>query len=252
MTQIAMASVLITGSNRGIGLEFCKQLLSHSNPPVVIATCRNPDAAQDLQALAQNNSNLHILKLDVVDFNSYETFASKVKNIVGEKGLNVLINNAGISRGKKESLSEMNVKDMTDIYVTNTVAPVMMIKTLRPLLKQAADANKDFPMGWSRSAVINISSGLGSVSNNTFGGFLEYRESKAALNMAERSLALELGPEGILILNIHPGWVQTDMGTSAADLTVKDSVGSMLKVLYGLKPEQHGTFVQWEGKVLPW
>ncbi|KAE8745905.1 hypothetical protein FOCC_FOCC007423 [Frankliniella occidentalis] len=163
-----------------------------------------------------------------------------------------MINNAGINRGKKDSLSLVNAQDMIDVYRTNTVAPILLIKALRPLLKKAAEVNKSSPMGWSRAAIIDISSGLGSVSNNDFGGWFEYRESKAALNMAARSVASELGPENILVLSVHPGWVQTDMGTSAADLKVEDSVRSMLNVFYNLKPENHNTFVQWEGKTLPW
>ncbi|KAK3925619.1 C-factor [Frankliniella fusca] len=248
-----MSSILITGSSRGIGLEFVKQLLGHANPPaILIATCRNPDKATELQALAKNNANLHILKLDVLDFDSYDSVVNKTRDIVGNKGLNVLINNAGIHRGMKNSLSLVTAKDLTDVYLTNTAAPILLIKAMRPLLKQAADVNNSAPMGLSRAAIINISSQLGSLTNNNNGGWYEYRESKAALNMAARSLSVELGPEGILVLSVHPGWVQTDMGTSAADLKVHDSVQNMLNVFYNLKPENHGTFVQWDGKPLPW
>ncbi|XP_052130469.1 C-factor [Frankliniella occidentalis] len=248
-----MSSVFITGSNRGIGLEIVKQLLAHANPPATLfATCRNPDSATELQALAKKYSNLKIMKLDVLDFDSYEGVAKTISEIVGNKGLNVLINNAGIIRGRKGSLSLVNAQDMIDVYCTNTVAPILLIKALRPLLKQAAEVNKSSPVGWSRAAIINISSGLGSVSSNDFGGMFEYRESKAALNMAARSTAFELGPENIVVLSVNPGWVQTDMGTRAADLKVEDSVRSMLNLFYNLKPENHNTFVQWEGKTLPW
>lgn len=248
-----MSSVFITGCNRGLGLEFVKELLAHSNPPsVLIATCRNPEAADSLQSLARTHSNLHILKLDILDFDSYEAIAQKTRDLVGDRGLNVLINNAGIMRGLKNEMSQMNVKDLTDIYLTNTVAPIMLLKALRPLLKQAAERNQSSPMGWSRAAVVNITSILGSLASNTTGGYLEYRESKAALNMAARSWALELAPENILVFSIHPGWVQTDMGGKEALLTVEQSVSNMLRVLYGLKPEHHGTFAQYDGKELPW
>ncbi|XP_052130078.1 C-factor-like [Frankliniella occidentalis] len=254
-----MSSVFITGSNRGIGLEIVKQLLAHANPPAILfATCRNPDSATELQAIAKNHSNLKIIKFDVLDCESYEGVSNKVREIVGNKGLNVLINNAGVMLDRIDKLSSVNAQHMIDVYRTNTVAPILLIKALRPLLKQAAEVNKSSPMGWSRAAIINISSGLGSVSNNdsvsnsTFGGVYAYRESKAALNMASRSIAFELGPENILVLSLHPGWVQTDMGTSAADLKTEDSVRSMLNVMYNLKPANHDTFVQWEGKTLPW
>ncbi|XP_026285055.2 C-factor isoform X2 [Frankliniella occidentalis] len=248
-----MSSVFITGSNRGIGLEIVKQLLAHASPPATLfATCRNPDSATELQALAKNHSNLKIVKLDVLDFDSYEGVANMISDVVGDKGLNVLINNAGIIRGRKGSLSLVNAQDMIDVYCTNTVAPILLIKALRPLLKQAAEVNKSSTGGWSRAAIINISSSLGSVSSNEIGGFLEYRESKAALNMAARSIALELGPENILVLSVCPGWVKTDLGGTDAVGTVEDSVKSMLNLFYNLKPENHNTFVQWEGKTVPW
>ncbi|XP_034253205.1 C-factor-like [Thrips palmi] len=248
-----MSSVLITGSSRGLGLEFVKQLLAHPKAPsVLIAACRKPDNASELQSLAKAHSNLHVVQFDVNDFDSYDAFTQKVASIVGEKGLNVLINNAGIMKGKKDSLSDFNAKDMMDTLTTNYIAPVLLIKAMRPLLKLAADSNKNLPIGWSRAAAINITSYLGSLAENTFGTFLEYRESKAALNMAARSIAVELAPDNIFVLSMHPGWVQTDMGTSEAPLTKEDSISGMLKVFYSLKPEQHGTFVQWDGKVLPW
>lgn len=248
-----MSSVLITGCSRGIGLELVSQLLAHPKAPsVLIATCRDPEKAVKLESLSKTYPNLRILKLDVIDFGSYDGFVEEVKSIVGGKGLNVLINNAGIMQDRKTSFNDCTAKSWTDHYVTNTVAPMMLSKALRPVLKLAADANKDSPIGWSRAAIINISSGLGSVGDNTTGLWYEYRESKAALNMATRSMSYELAPENIFVLCVHPGWVQTDMGTSQAPLTTQQSVSGMLRVFYSLTPKQHGTFLDWEGKELIW
>ncbi|XP_034252969.1 C-factor-like isoform X2 [Thrips palmi] len=248
-----MSSVLITGCNRGLGLELVRQLLLHPQAPsVLIATCRKPEDAHALQTLAKAHSQLYVLKLEVNDFSSYDAFAQTVKSIVGDKGLNVLINNAGILLQNHSSFSNCTVESLTDTYVTNTVGPIMLVKALRPLLKLAADSNADLPMGWSRAAIINMSSGLGSVGNNTLGSYFGYRESKAALNTATRSMSYELGPQNIFVLSMHPGWVQTDLGTSQAPLTVEQSISGMLAVFFSMKPEQHGAFLHWDGKEGIW
>ncbi|KDR15459.1 uncharacterized protein LOC110833571 isoform X2 [Zootermopsis nevadensis] len=247
-----MKSVLITGSNRGIGLELVKKLTDHVSPPkIIIAACRNPDSAQDLQEFSKTHKNVHIIQLDMTQSDTFDKTVQEVENIVGDEGLNVLINNAGILK-ETATINDITAENLTLHYLTNTVGPIMLTKAFIPLLKKAAAKNSSLPLGVLRAAVINVTSVLGSISQNTSSGSHGYRESKAALNMATRSLSVELKGDGILATVIHPGWVKTDMGGQNANLTVEISASNIVKTLYSLTEKQNAGFVQYDGKELPW
>ncbi|XP_042870135.1 C-factor-like [Penaeus japonicus] len=251
-------SVLVTGCSRGIGLELVRQLVSCDNPPaVVIGTCRNPDNAKELQELAEKYSNLKIIKFDVVDYASLSRVAEEVGVAVGAGGLNLLINNAGIMEKCPlqmfgVSLQNLEAKVFNEVLETNTTAPLMLVKELLPLLRKAAMTSGG-PIGVSRAAVINMSTILASmgcfVGNADIYG---YRASKTALNMLTKALSVDFGAEGLLFAALHPGWVQTDMGTTAGMLTTEQSVKDLLHVMATLTEKHNGAFLSHDGSELPW
>lgn len=252
-----MRSILITGCSRGIGLELVKQLLHHqtSKPEILIATVRNTNSAKELQELAKQHRSLHILELDVMQFDSFKSFGEKVFTIVGNKGLNVLFHNAGIVFDKYGKLENVTEGMLTTQFLTNTVGPVLLTKELTKYVKMAADDNKSLPLGINKAAVLFMSSSLGSVSQNEGdygGGFWGYRESKAALNMAARTITKEVLNSGIGIMVLHPGWVQTDMGGPHAPLSVQDSAHGLIEQILTLSEHDNGCFVSYDGKKLPW
>ncbi|XP_027572013.1 C-factor-like [Pipra filicauda] len=259
MGELCVRSVLVTGANRGIGLGLVQHLLGLPNPPQwVFATCRDPKGqrAQELQNLASKHPNLVIIPLEVSDPASIKAAAARVEELLGGSGLNVLINNAGIA--KPISLEKETLETMTQIYTTNTAGPLLLGQAFLPLLKKAAQGSPGSGMSCSKAAIINMSSIAGSISfPYTWEEvlFTSYQCSKAALNMLNKCQSLAYKEHGILCLALHPGWVQTDLGSSAGHmppLTVDTSVKGMLKVLSSLSEKDTGTFLDWEGKVVPW
>ncbi|XP_034976869.1 C-signal-like [Zootoca vivipara] len=253
MDQPLCRSVLITGANRGIGLGLVQGLLAASPcPEVVIATCRCPESAQELQELCKQYSNIRVLPLDVVSESSIKETVKEVEDIVGEKGLNCLINNAGIN--VSASLEDVTTEAMLRTFETNTVAQLMLSKAFLPLLKKAAKQSST--MGCHRAAIVNMSSISASIGlakhNDIYHVIYPYRTSKAALNMVTKCLATDLKLEGILCIALHPGWIQTDMGGTMAPLKVQDTVPAIISLLAQLSEKDNGAFLDWEGKTLPW
>nr|XP_054496846.1 C-factor-like [Agelaius phoeniceus] len=253
----AARTVLLTGSNRGIGLELVKQLLGSPRPPAwIFATCRDPDGprAQELRDLASKHPNLVLVKLDVENPSAITDAAKVVEGKLNGMGLNLLINNAGIYT-PTASLDTVDTEDMVRTYKTNAVGPMLMAQAFLPLLKKAAQDSKEKGLSCSKAAIINISTILGSIKktpDSFFHPVISYRCSKAALNMLTMCQALTYKEAGILCVALHPGWVKTDMGTQEADLTVDTSVRGLLSVLPILSEKHSGTLVNWEGKAIPW
>lgn len=244
-----MKTALITGANRGLGLGFVKHLLKYNKVENIFATCRRK--SEELSALSKDNKNLHILHLDVTDLKQIDDIALQVKGVTGDKGLNLLINNAGVST-KFTKLALVKAEHLLQNLTVNTIAPIMLTKALLPLLKQASEANSDKPMGSERAAVVNMSSILGSMAENDKGGFYPYRCSKAALNAATKSMSIDMKRDQIIIISMHPGWVKTEMGGSSAPLEVDTSVSGMLETIQNLREEHNGKFLQYNGSELSW
>ncbi|XP_028664718.1 C-factor [Erpetoichthys calabaricus] len=257
MDPMKTSSVLVTGANRGLGLELVKQFLTSANPPdQIFATCRDPagPGAQVLMDLAKKHPNLFLHKMDTADPDSIKEAATQVASQLNGKGLNLLINNAGIN--SYCTLENSNSEEMMFLYSTNVVGPMLVSKAFLPFLKIAAQSSHKEGMFCGKAAVINISSLFGSIQkcSETFSmaQMYPYRISKAALNMLTRCLSLDLQKENILCVAIHPGWVKTDMGGTQAPLEVSDSIQGMLRVLSSLTEKNTGQFLDWQGQQLPW
>lgn len=222
-------TVLITGANRGLGLEFARQYAADGWR--VIATARNPERADELKALS-----VEMATLDVADPASVARLASTLEG----RPIDLLINNAGIFP-RVRSIEDIDFEDYSRTLDVNTVGPVRVTRALLPNLRAS-----------EKKTIVNITSRLGSIDLTDNGVFYGYRESKAALNMFTRTLANELKPEGFTCLTIHPGWVQTDMGGANANLTPEESISGMRAVIAKLGPEDTGTYWSYSGEEVPW
>uniref|UniRef100_A0A8B9NQS5 Ketoreductase domain-containing protein n=1 Tax=Accipiter nisus TaxID=211598 RepID=A0A8B9NQS5_9AVES len=251
-------SVLVTGSNRGIGLELVRQLAASPRPPQhIFATCRDPEGPRGkwmLCDLLELSSTLLFALADAVNLPSIRGAVRAVGSHLKDQGLNLLINNAGVS--SHATLRSLDSREMLSAFATNVVgALVSLLQEFLPLLEKAAKGVGKEGLSCSRAAVINISTKLGSIGlclKVPEAPMYPYRASKAAQNMVTRCMAAELQDKGILCVAIHPGWVKTDMGTEKAPLMVEHSVQGILTVLANLSQDTSGAFLDWEGNTLPW
>lgn len=232
--------ILITGANRGIGLEMVRQYLQRSDTQV-IATCRSPESADALQSIVDGaGERAHIHRLDVVDAVTIE----ETKDFVSEQfgALDILINNAGVNPpGAEQTLANIDVETLSRVFDINTIAPLMIAQYFLPLLRKGQSPR-----------IANISTQMGSITNKRSGGFYAYGSSKAALNFITRAMANDLQPDNVLTVAIHPGWVKTDMGGPNASLTPEQSAQGVIAVIDNLTVEQSGLFFNWNGEPHPW
>lgn len=243
-----MKTAIVTGAYKGLGYAWCRQL--GKNGYRVILTARDlqkaEEASRNLQA-----EGLEIIPeaLDVTNETSIRDFASRCLNHFGT--IDVIVNNAGINpkdfsdkakMSKAFRLDAFDPEVMNEVIRCNSYAPLLMVKHFRPLLAQS-----------ERPVVISISSWLGSVSQLGFGGHYGYVGSKNFLNVLNKSMALELKPEGIICVTVNPGWVQTDMGGSKAQFTPDEAAANLIKnVLNKVTLEQTGSFFNYDGTSHPW
>ncbi|XP_053305132.1 C-factor-like [Spea bombifrons] len=254
MASLRINSVLVTGSNRGIGLELVKRFLEKVNPQHVFATCRNPEGAQELKSLAAHHPNLEVIQLEVTDRNCIKAAYHVIEKKLNGRGLNMLINNAAIAMENTVETADEN--EMINSFKTNTIAPMILTQEFLPLLNKAAQENASMKNSCNKASVINITSSLGSVGDvpSFYANYpkIGYRCSKAALNMLTRCQTEAHKGSGILFVALHPGWVQTDMGGPMAPMTVQESVSGIVGVLETLSEEQNGLFLDWKGDQIPW
>jgi len=231
-----MATLLITGANRGLGLEFCKQYAAEGWQ--VLACCRMPQAATELKSLAERYPHVSILALDVANFVQIEQLATQLHDTC----IDVLINNAGVYGDSHEwGFGRLDYQAWTKTLAVNVQAPVKMAEAFLPHLKRG-----------DKKLLIAISSLMGSIADNSSGGSIIYRSSKAALNAAMKSIAIDLKEQAVGVLVFHPGWVKTDMGGANAPLEAVQSVAGMRQAISAFSLDQSGSFVKYDGTPLPW
>ena len=243
-------TALVTGANRGIGLEFVRQLLARGDH--VVAACRHPGKASALNTLAgEHPGRLHVLPLDVADAKSRASLLHDLPLVLGDDGrIDLLLNNAGVLHSG-ERFGHVEQAMLDDSLRTNAIGPFLLAQALVPLLCDVAPGHAD-DTGSPRTVIANISSQLGSIANTTRFGTPSYAISKAAQNMASVLLARARAERGIVVLALHPGWVQTEMGGAQAQVTPADAVAGLLRVIDAATPAQSGSFIDWRGERLPW
>ncbi len=227
-----MPSVLITGANRGIGLEFARQYAADGW--TVYAAVRDPGAARDLHRL---DGDVTPVVLDVADPASVAILSERMRGIA----LDMLINNAGLYGPRKPQLGAIHYPAWEEVLLTNLLGSTRVTEAFLDHLRA----------GEGRTIVV-LSSKVGSMADNTSGGGYIYRSSKAAVNAVFHSMAIDLAPEGFKVAILHPGWVRTAMGGPNALIEPAESVAGMRRVIAGLTPEQSGLFLNHDGKVIPW
>ncbi len=231
---MSQATVLITGANRGLGLEFAKQYAEAGWQ--VIACCRWPDEAKELQALAERSGDqVEIHQLDVADFEEIDALAL----ILQGRAIDLLINNAGVY--PQSDFGNVNYEAWAEAFHINSMAPMKMVEAFAGHVA-ASNLKK----------IVTVSSKMGSIDDNTSGGSYIYRSTKTAVNMVMKSLAIDLKPKGIASTILHPGWVRTDMGGPNGLIDAPESVAGMRRVIEALTLENSGRFVAYDGKEIPW
>ncbi|RXJ73256.1 short-chain dehydrogenase [Veronia nyctiphanis] len=228
-----MKTVLITGANRGIGLEFVKQCLKSQFR--VFATYRDAKSADTLIKLLDKEDRLTLIQFDVTN---YKALPDLVKQL---PAIDILINNAGYFGPKGYGFGNTDEEEWRQVLEINTIAPLKLIEAVYPNL-----------MAGSGRKIACLSSKVGSMKENTSGGGYIYRSSKAALNSVVKSLSNDLSNDDFTVLALHPGWVKTDMGGPNALIDVEESVAGLMSVILDSDIAQSGKFLNFDGNELPW
>ncbi|MBC6990435.1 MULTISPECIES: SDR family oxidoreductase [Hymenobacter] len=243
-----MKRVLITGANRGLGLELTRQYLERGDQ--VFAATRQPESAIDLNTLhEQYPDRLVVIGLDVTDPASLEAARKAVEAVTD--GLDILINNAGILPGHPGSglnddpntqyLGNLRYDDALQVFGTNAVGPLLVAQEFLGLLRAG-----------NKSRIVSLSSGLGSLTLKASGSQYHYSASKAAMNMYMRTVAAEVGHYGLISIMVDPGWMRTDMGGTGAALNPTDSARGIIRLTDQLHAEENGSFLNWQGQHVAW
>lgn len=232
-----MRKILVTGANRGIGIEFVRQYLARGDN--VFACCRNPDSASDLNRLKEDCPNrLNIFRLDLEKTDLFVKAKKEISKFTDS--LDILINNAAIYI-KNEELHTLDESEMLTAFRINSIGPVFLARSFLDLLEKGREPK-----------IVNISSQMGSLQNRTTGGDYSYCSSKAALNMLTRSMAYDVRYRGIIAAVVHPGWVKTDMGGANAMIDASESVYDMIKLIDRLELKDTSKFFTRDGRIHPW
>jgi len=231
-----MATILITGANRGLGLEFAKQYAQDGWR--VLACCREPKNADALSQIEDEFPNLTVLQLDLADLTQIDQLAKQLDGTA----IDVLLNNAGVYGDTSgHGFGNLDYEQWSKTMTINVFAPVKLTEAFLPHLQSG-----------TQKIVVAMSSLMGSMEDNSSGGSILYRSSKAALNAAMKSVAIDNGHKEIAVLILHPGWVKTDMGGSNAPMEIPDSVSKMRDTIANFTLAQSGEFLRFDGATLPW
>ena len=230
-----MKNILITGANRGLGLGFVKNFLGKNVN--VVSTTRDIKSSRELLTLKERfPDKLEIFELDLLKESAGYTLA----NFLGDRPIDILINNAGIG-STNQHFQAVSPKPWLEVLKVNLIAPLMVTQSIIDNVKKGSDKKIYF-----------LSSQLGSIADNTGGGMYIYRSSKAGLNQIVKSLSVDLKPQEITVVSLHPGWVKTDMGGPNAPVSIDESVGGMIRVIETTDIKHTGKFLNYDGRELPW
>ncbi len=234
MSDKSFRNILITGANRGIGLEFAKQYADDCEK--LYACARHPETAEDLQRLAADHDNVEVLQLDVTDGAQLDRLADYLKG----QSVDLLINNAGVL-GPSPDEWPLDQAAWRRVLEVNTIAPMRVATAMMDSLEQDGGA-----------VMANITSKMGSIGDNESGKAHIYRSSKAGLNAAMKSLAIDKKDDNLVVLLLHPGWVKTAMGGPNALIDVKTSVDGMKRIIDQADLKDSGNFFDYSGSIIPW
>lgn len=228
-------TILITGANRGIGLELAEQFAADDWQ--VIACCREPAAADPLRALAERCGDVEIHALDVTDYTRMKSLSDQL----ADRPIDVLLSNAGIYGSKGVAFGAVDAAEWRAVLEVNTIAPLMLAQAF---VEQVAASE--------RKLIAVISSKVGSIADNGSGGSYPYRSSKTAVNQVVKCLSIDLAGRGIAAISLHPGWVQTEMGGPNAEIGTDRSVAGLKAILQSAGQAQSGQFIEYDGSPIPW
>ena len=232
-----MPSILITGSNRGLGLEWTRQFAQLEW--LVHATCRYPDEADELQQLKRDYPNIEIHRLDVTRTDEISAVAETLK----DKTIDILLNNAGVylERVEQNTLGHIDYADWEETLRVNSLGAVRVTEAFRDHVARS-----------EKRLVVAITSHMGSITEIDYPGSYAYRSSKTALNAAMKGISLELQQRNVGVLLLHPGWVKTRMGGPDAQISTTESVNGMRAVIDNFDISRTATFYRFNGSVIPW
>jgi NAD(P)-dependent dehydrogenase (short-subunit alcohol dehydrogenase family) len=228
-------TILITGANRGIGLKLSEQFAEDGWQ--VLACCRNPADAGELQALGERGLAVEVHALDVTNYEQMAALADQL----GNRPIDILLNNAGIYGSKGASFGEIDAQEWRQVLEVNTIAPLMLVQAF---VEQVAASQKKL--------VAIIGSKVGSIADNSSGGSYIYRSSKTAVNQVVKCLSIDLADRDISVISLHPGWVQTEMGGPNAEISTDESVSGLKNILQTAGLAQSGHFIEYDGSSIPW
>ena len=246
-----MKTILVTGTNKGIGLEIVRQYLNDGFK--VIATCRNLSKQDSLNELLNSFPNMiSVYQMELLDEKSIESFSSKIKDIpidifINNAGVtfgysrNAKLSNTGISLNKFNTFGHIKSENWLPIFKANCIAPLLLTQLLY----------RNFLLG-NQKKIVFISSKPASITENTGGSMYMSRSSRTALNQVIKSLSIDLIKEGISVASISPGWVKTDSGGINALIDVQTSVTGIKKIINELRLENTGKFWDYNGELIPW
>ena len=226
-----MPTVLITGANRGIGLELVRLFAGEGWG--VQAVCRQPDKAKSLKEV---QGRVTVQRADVTDGLRIASLA----RALSDEPIDILINNAG-HLGGRSGFGETDFDLWLEVLKVNTLAPLRLAERFADHVEKS-----------ERKLIVNISSLMGSIARSESGGNYIYRSSKAAVNKVTATLAVDLKPRAITVISVHPGWVSTDMGGPDAPLTPPESAAALRALFERIKPTDSGRFFNYDGEELPW
>lgn len=229
------STILVTGANRGIGLEISEQFAADGW--AVIACCRNPASADALQALRGQYPGIEPHALDVTDYAQMAALSAQLS----ERPIDILLSNAGIYGPRGAGFGRIDAEAWREVLEVNCIAPLMLVQAF---VEQVASS--------SHRLVAVVSSKMGSIGDNGSGGSYIYRSSKTAVNQVFKSLSIDLAGRGISAISLHPGWVKTDMGGANAEIGTAECVFGLKSILQSAGPAQSGQFIEYNGDLIPW